>query len=223
MICLRGSSPSLAGTSGRAGGCCRLCCFCFALQLALRGALHTRCQSTVRLHVLCLRPILYAPPAAGPAPFLSLALPLPLVTSAAHAGPGRFPDPFESFWGLGLLEQTSRSPSLWQLSHAQLYRPRSLLCGPGLCFGVPLFLSAFGAITWGLTWQKPAVAVKGMVWAQKHEIRAGPPAPVLRAQTQSPPRVCGVLGHPKALGRAPALRGGLRWAPPAPFTPHNPT
>lgn len=91
-----------------------------------------------------------------------------------------------------------------------------------LFWGSPL-LSVLGAIARGLTWQKPAVAVKGMVWAQKHEIEAGPPAPMLRAQTWSPPRVCGVLGHPKALGWAPALQGGLWWAPPAPFPPHNPT
>lgn len=226
LICLRGSSPFLAGTSGRAWGCCRFCCCCFALQLALRDALHTQCQSMVRSHVLCLRPILHAPPAAGPAPFLSLALPLPPVTSAARAGPGRFPDPFGSFWGLGLLEQTSRSPFLRQLSHAQLYRPCSLLCGPGLCFGVSLFCQCSVLLLGGSPGKSQQWQLRewfGLRNTRSGQVGAGPPAPVLGAQTQSPPRVCGVLGHPKALGWAPALQGGLWWAPPAPFPPHNPT
>lgn len=118
--------------------------------------------------------------------------------------------------GLGLLEQTPRSPRLWQLSYAQLYRPRSLLCAPwALFWGSPL-LSAFGAMARGIAWQKPSVDVQGMVWAQTREMgaggsRAGSP------RARSPPGVCGVLGHPKALGRAPALRGGLQAAaPPAP-------
>lgn len=178
----------------------------------------------MRSHVLCLRPILHAPPAAGPAPFLSLALPLPPVTSAARTGPGRFPDPFGSFWGLGLLEQTSRSPCLWQLPHARLYRPHSLLrvpsLGPGLCFGVSLFcqrsvLSLGGPPGQSQQWQLRE-------WFGLRNTRAGQVGAGLGAQTRSPPRVCGVLGHPKALGRAPALRGGLRWASPAPFTPKQP-
>lgn len=142
MICLRGSSPSLPETSGRAGGCCRLCCFCFASRLALRGAPHARCRSTGRPHVPCPRPVLCAPPAAGSALFLSLALLLPPVTSAARAGPGRFPDPFGSFGGSGVVGANATFPSfVAALLRSAVQTPLLAVCALGSILGFPSFVS----------------------------------------------------------------------------------
>lgn len=91
---------------------------------------------------------------------------------------------------------------------------------PGLYFGVPLFcqrsvLSLGGSLGKSHPWTfREWFGLRHARWGQ---VGAGPAAPVPGAQTRSPPRLCGVLGHPKALGRAPALRGGLQAAaPPAP-------
>lgn len=79
--------------------------------------------------VLCLLSVPKMPSASGTA--LSLLPWSALLLSLLQAGPQILLD-------LGLLEQTSHSHCLRQLSYARLYRPHSLPCmsslGPGPCF-----------------------------------------------------------------------------------------
>lgn len=129
--------------------------------------------------------------------------------------------------GLGLLEQTPRSPRLWQLSYAQLYRPRSLLCAPwALFWGSPL-LSAFGAMARGIAWQKPSVDVQGMVWAQTREMGAGGSragSPRARSADTEPSQALWGAGTPQSLGPGSCPAGwaaGSGSSSPSPL--HDPT
>lgn len=88
--------------------------------------------------LLCLHHVLDVPPALGTA--LSLPPQPALLLALLWAGP-------QILLELGLLEQTSHSCCLWQLSYAQLYSPVPCPACPlqalGLVFGSGL--SVFGA------------------------------------------------------------------------------
>lgn len=93
-----------------------------------------------------------------------------------------------------------------------------------LFWGSPL-LSVLGAIARGLTWQKPAVAVKGMVWAQKHEIGAGgsrAASPCARSADTEPPQGLWGAGTPQSLGLGSCLAGWAVVGSSSPFPPPQP-
>lgn len=93
------------------------------------------------------------------------------------------------------------------------------LAGPwALFWGSPL-LSAFGAIARGPTWQKPAVAVKGMVWAQKHESGTG--GSRARSADTEPPQGLWGAGTPQSLGPGSCPAGWAAVGFSSPFHPQT--
>lgn len=87
--------------------------------------------------MLCLHPVLDVPPTLGTA--LSLSPQPALLLTLLWAGP-------QILLELGLLEQTSHSCCLWQLSYAQLYSPIPCSACPLQALGPGFwFLSVFGA------------------------------------------------------------------------------
>lgn len=131
--------------------------------------------------LLCLHPVLDVPPVLGTA--LSLPPQPALLLALLWAGP-------QILLELGLLEQTSHSCCLWQLSYAQLYSPVPCPACPlqalGLVFrsGVSVFGAQVQAVgqgscggtaqerLWlalGITWEKLPGMIKGIVWTWARE------------------------------------------------------
>lgn len=120
-----GSFPLRGSSLGQAGGCRGL--WRFFSRCSSGSARSMGCS----VLVLCLHPVLDVPPVLGTT--LSLPPQPALLLALLWAGP-------QILLGLGLLEQTSHSCCLWQLSYARLYSPHCLLCmsspGPGPGFWV---------------------------------------------------------------------------------------